>query len=284
MAYSIFKFGANEILPLYGAEFNIDSGKAKNEFIDFPHGGAYDLYGNAITYHGGYEIKYSFILFGDSPADLNQKYNTLMSYYGKKDKLYRKVDGSTDLQWSWARLTQVSTPRKPENINYLNIDLTFFVFSPLWFGTLHGSWRLDSGEVLDRVGLNFDTGITYPLTNTETTFTINNAGNGTLHTFEFSISSGSTTPITGIRVQKAGETDFSWTGNLATGTQLVIDFGGISIRNSGNDAYSGFKLHDANHHIDSWGVLSPGNNTWVITRTGGNSDSTIATTYYDGFN
>jgi hypothetical protein len=283
MAFSIYRFGVSEILPTAGGKFDVGTGKAKINSVDFPHGGSFDENGSDQSYRGGYRIKHSCILRGTSSSDLVTKYSTLRSYLGKKDKLYRKVDGSTDLQWVWGRLEEIESTRDSDNINHLNLELTFYVYSPLFNGQLNGSWRLDTGIVLDAPDLVLDTGLIYQLTTTETTFTINNGGNAKLHAFEFSISSGSSTPITGVRVQKANETDFTWSGNLALGSQLVIDFGSLSIKNSGVDAYNGFLLSTANHKIDSWATLDSGDNTFTISRIGGAADSSVSVSYYDGW-
>lgn len=282
MAFSLYRFGTSEILPTEGSKFDIGAGKVDLKSISFPHGGEFDLLGNDDAYRGGYEIKYSFILYADSPSELVTKYNTLRSYLGKKDKLYRKVDGTTDLQWVYARLESIDSTRESDNINYLRVDLVFFVYSPLWSGTLHGSWRLDSGFVLDTPDLVFDTGLFYELTTPTTSFTVTNGGNSKLHTFSFGITA-SGSPITSIRVQKAGQTDFSWTGNLAVGNTLLIDFGGLSIKNSGVDTYSGFTLSQANHKLDSWAILEPGENVFTITRTGGDNKSNVSVSYYDSW-
>jgi hypothetical protein len=74
----------------------------------------------------------------------------------------------------------------------------------------------------------------------------------------------------------------TWTGTLAVNTQLVIDFGAMSILNSGVNAYSGL-VFSTSHKIDDWMRLDPGNNTITLTRTGGGATSEVALSYYDGW-
>lgn len=282
MAYTLYRFGTSYVLPTAGAEFDLTTGDARIESIAFPHGGDFDLMGSEQSFSGGYELVYKFILVGTSDADLLTKLNTLLSYKGKKDRLFRKIDSTGLLQWVWARLKSVDAYRKSDNINHLNIELKFYVFSPLWNGERKGVWRLDDGFVLDTPDLHLDTGLNFQLETTETNINVTNSGNAKLHSWEMAFTA-SGSPITSIRIQKEGETDFTWTGNLAIGSQLTIDFGSLSIRNSGVDAYSGLQLSGANHKIDSWAVLNPGTNTFTITRTGGDSSSSVSVAYYDGW-
>jgi hypothetical protein len=280
MAYKIIRFGTSQLIPYYNTTQDIGAGRARIEAVDFPHGGAYDQMGKDQSFRGGYQTKVSGTLIGTSEADLDNQYNALRSYQGKKDRLWRR-NGDGSLYWVWARLESVGAIREEQHIRYLPVDITFFVFSPLWNGELRGSWRLDSGEVLDS-GLDLDMGLVTPLVDKTTILSVVNGGNAVLRSFEFSITA-QTTPITSIRIVKADQTDLTWSGVLAVGSQLTIDFGGLSIRNSGLDAYSGLALSLGNHKVDDWMMLDPGTNLITIIRTGGGATSEVAVSYYDGW-
>ena len=280
MAYKIYRFGTQQMVPNVNTSQEIGAGAARIEAIDFPHGGAYDQMGNDQSYRGGYAIKVTGTIIGTGADDLVTKYNNLRSYLGKKDRLWRRND-TGGLFWVWARLQSIDATREEKNRRHLEVDLTFYVFSPLWNGDLNGSWRFDSGETFDS-GLLFDTGLIYPLTNTSTIVTVTNGGNATLRSFEMAITAAGS-PITSIRILKANQTDITWTGSLAVGSQLMFDFGGLSIRNSGVDAYSGLVISSANHKIDDWMMLDPGNNEITIIRTGGSNQSQVSFSYYDGW-
>ncbi len=268
------------MIPNFNTSQEIGTGKARIEAVDFPHGGAYDQMGRDPSYRGGYTIRARGNLIGTNASDLEAKYNALRAYLGVKDRLWRRND-SGSLYWVWARLENVDVVREEKHQRYLTVDLTFYVFSPLWNGDLHGSWRFDSGEVFDS-GLFFDAGLVTALANTSTVLTITNGGNAVLRSFEFVITA-KTSAITTIRIEKPGQTDLTWAGNLAAESSLVIDFGGLSIRASGVDAYNGLALSSANHKIDDWLLLNPGANEVTITRTGGGATSAVAVSYYDGW-
>jgi hypothetical protein len=263
-------------VPIYSPSQDIGTGKARLESIDAPRGGAFDALGMEQAYRGGYEIKAAGVIAG---SDLLTQYQSLRSYLGKREKLWR-IDDSGNLTWAWARLESVGAKRVAENKSYLEVDCSFYVYSALWSGALHGSWRLDAGNALDD-GLYFDTDLITALTVATTTLTINNGGNGVLRAFEFAITA-KTSAITAVAIEKAGETHMTWTGTLAVNTQLVIDFGAMSILNSGVNAYSGL-VFSTSHKIDDWMRLDPGNNTVTLTRTGGGATSEVALVYYDGW-
>ena len=280
MAYKIYRFGTSQLIPNIDTTQDIGAGKARVEAIDFPHGGAFDQLGKDQSYRGGYEIPVRGTIIGTSETDLITQYYALRSYLGKKDRLWRR-DDTGGLHWVWARLQSIDSTREERNRFHLTVDMVFFVFSPLWNGTLRGSWRLDTGEVLDS-GLNLDTGLVTLLVNPVTQLVIANGGNAVLRSFEMAITAKGS-PITSVRIEKAEKTDMTWSGTLAVGSQLVLDFGGLSIRNSGVDAYSGLALSSGNHHVDDWMMLEPGNNTVTITRAGGDATSEVAVSYYDGW-
>lgn len=280
MSYHLYRFGASELLARLNNSEDIGTGQARIEAIDFANGGSYDQLGKEQAVRGGYRVKTQGQIVATDASDLVTQYNTLRSYLGKRERLYRKLD-TGDLQWAWARLENIESTREVKNRLYLEIDLTFFLFSPLWNGTINGTWRLDTGEVLDDT-LDLDTTLIEVLDSTTKSIVLTNDGNAMQRNFEFAITAKAT-PITEIQIVKVGETDFTWTGTIAVNTQLVIDFGAMSIRNNGVDAYNGFVLSGANHLIDDWLRLSPGNNTIEVTRTGGSNDSELAISYFDGW-
>jgi hypothetical protein len=77
-----------------------------------------------------------------------------------------------------------------------------------------------------------------------------------------------------------------WAGTggnaLAVGTQLVVDFGGMGITNNGVNAYGGLTL-TTSHKIDDWLRLEPGNNSVIVTKTGGSTSTELAVVYFDGW-
>lgn len=279
MSYILYRFGSTQLIPVYDGSQNIGTGQARVESIDAPRGGAFDSLGKEQAFRGGYEMTASGSMIGSSASDLKTQFDSLRAYLGKREKLYR-IDDSGVMQWAWARLTGVSVTREVKHKQYLDMDLSFYVFSSLWHGTLHGSWRLDDGNALND-GLLLDTMLIMLLDTSPKTITLANGGNGVLRDFEFAITPKGT-PITEISLVVDGKTSMTWSGTVAVGTQLVFDFGAMGISNNGVNAYSGLTL-TTDHKIDDWMRLEPGNNSVIVTKTGGSSSTELAVVYYDGW-
>lgn len=280
MSYRLYRFGSSQLIPDYNASQDIGTGKARIESVDAPRGGAFDSLGKEQAFRGGYELSASGLMVGSSASNLKTQFDALRGYLGKREKLWR-IDYTGALQWVWARLISVNVTRQVEHLQHLEMDLSFYIYSALWRGTLHGSWRLDDGYALDTAGLVLDTSLIYTLSSTANTITLNNGGNGVLRDFEFAITPAGSA-ITQIKIEVDGKTSMTWSGSVAIGTQLVFDFGAMGISNNGVNAYSGLTL-TTSHKIDDWLRLEPGDNTVVVTRTGGNTSSVMAVVYYDGW-
>lgn len=279
MSYILYRFGSTQLIPVYDGSQNIGTGQARVESIDAPRGGAFDSLGKEQAFRGGYEMTASGSMIGSSASDLKTQFDALRAYLGKREKLYR-IDDSGVMQWAWARLTGVSVTREVKHKQYLDMDLSFYVFSSLWHGTLHGSWRLDDGNALDD-GLELDEALVILLDSTSKTINLSNGGNGVLRDFEFAITPKGTA-VTEVVFAVDGKTHMTWVGTVAVNTQLVFDFGAMSISNNGVDAYFGLTL-SSSHKIDDWMRLEPGSNNITITKTGGSTLTELAIVYYDGW-
>ena len=110
---------------------------------------------------------------------------------------------------------------------------------------------------------------------------VNNGGNVRVANAILTLTAGAVA-ITQVKIAVSGVSEIQWDGTLTTGQQLVIDCGARSVKKVGVDAYSGFSL-TANHKVDDWLRLEPGNNSVVVTLTGGSTDSTLRIQYNDGW-
>lgn len=279
MSYRMYRFGTTQLLPGLDISQDIGSSAARIGASDTPRGGASDLLGDGRATRGGYEVKCSGKLQGSSAADLQTQFDALRSYHGKRDRLWR-MDDSGSMTWAWARLKQMDATRSAKRYRFVQeVDLTFFVFSPLWYSFPQGQWYLDDGYKFDD-GLYLDDIIRYPLTSTATVITIHNSGTGDATTLKLLITAGAVS-LSSIRIQTNNGTDLTWTGTLAAGKQLAIDFDEMTIHNDGVDAYAGLAL-GSGHTLDDWLRLAPGDTTMTLTRTGG-SDSSAEISYYEGW-
>ena len=282
MAYKYFRFGASQILPGLNISQEIGTGEARIDAIDAPRGGAFDSLGRETASRGGYSLRVSGTItppIGGGPAELTRYYDALRACLGRRDKLWRR-GGDGSFHWAWARLVSIEAVREATFQNKQEMSLVFYIFSALWQGTLHGSWRLDDGNALND-GLTLDTDLIYPLAETVTPIPIVNNGNALVRDFEIAVTAQSS-PITRVRIEKPGETSLVWNGNLQVGNSLVVDFGAMSITNSGVDAYAGLTL-TSEHKIDDWMRLDPGVNIVTLTRAGGGPGCSATVVNYDGW-
>jgi len=279
MSYRIYRFGDTQLIPDYDARQEIGTGMAQIESIDGPRGGAFDSLGTEQAFRGGFAVKTTGIMAAATSAALKTEFDALRAYLGKRQKLWRRDDAG-EMQWAWARLVAVNVTREAKNQCYLEMDLSFYVYSAVWNGDNHGVQYFDSGLLFDD-GLFFDDNEIYPLGTSPTTVTLSNDGNATIRNFEFAFTP-KVSPITALKIEVSGKISISWAGTLAVDTQLVFDFGAMGISNNGVNAYSGLTLN-ADHKIDDWARLEPGDTTFLITRTGGSASSELAVSYYDGW-
>lgn len=276
MSYRIYRFGGSLLLPEFNPVHDIGTGKVRLETIDAPRGGAFDALGKEKAFRGGYALDVSGVLAG---SDLQTQFDALRSCLGKRDKLWR-IDDAGAMQWAWARLEEAKSVRKSENINYLDVDVSFFVYSALWNGKRHGSWRLDDGNAIDN-SLLLDDAYVELLASESNELTLVNDGNGTIRTVEFAITPKGSA-ISSVSIIKQGETAINWSGLVAVDTQLAFNFGALSVTNGGVNAYDGLSL-GSGHVIDDWLRMDPGSNAITVTRTGGGAASELAITFYDGW-
>jgi hypothetical protein len=281
MAYILERFGTLTI-PDYEPAQDVGTGAAKPTVLALPGGGLYDAFGTEQVPRQGYSVGCDGFYWEASDTALKTTSYSWRAMIGKRDKLYRRVDGTADVEWAYARLVNISSRRTPQHDEWLPYGFEFLVLSPNWSGYRHGDgWLLDAGEYFD-TGLVFDeaTGDVFTITSPQTCV-VNNAGNARVTNAILTIHAGSAN-ITVASVVVTGISSFTWTGVLAAGKNLVIDCGKAMIHNDGADAYSGMALN-ATHYIDDWLRLEPGNNSVIVSLTGGAADSTIAFEFYDGW-
>ena len=285
MSYTLYKFGTTLFLPCANASQDIGTGTAKLNIVDSQWGGAYDLTDRRDrAMRGGFPIAVSGVLFATSAADLVTEYNKLRGFLGKKEKLYRK-DDTGNLQWIWARLEAVNSNRTIFNTLNLEVSMNFVGLSPTWNSSVIGAWRLDDGSELDD-SLYLDIVYRVLISTNPQTVPVVNEGNAIVRGLMFTITSGNDAPITSVVIEKTGETQMTWTGTLATGNELRIDFGALSVKNNGVDEYANI-VFGVNHIAEDWLHLDPGTNNIIISITGGGGDETkgpfLDINYYSGW-
>jgi hypothetical protein len=280
MPYVLYQFG-DLVLPAYNADNDVSTGQVAPVFLELPGGGVFDVLGTDPAKRRITPLNKLCTLDADDTTALRTAYNALRAKIGRRDRLWRRWDeGYYD--WCWARLTNIAARRTTKNYLHLEVDLQFVMISPHWYGQHHGgTWTLDDGILFD-TGYPLDTTDWLPLTaGAATSLTITNSGNRTVTNAVVTVAAGSAN-ITATKIGIAGISEMSYTGTINAGTGLVVDCGALSVTNNGNEAYVYFAL-TANHKRDDWLRLEPGDNTVVVTITGGGTGAQALIEFFDGW-
>lgn len=251
MGYWITKFGTTTLSSCSPVQ-DVGMPAANAPGVETP-GGAVDALG---TGRAGIGLPYDLTVRGETVqsdfATMKTAYYKLRGLYGKRDKLYRKPDGTTATEWVNARLVGIQAQRDGDRQLAVPYTLRFQVYSPVWNGT----------SVVTSAALG---------TEPTTEIALYNGGNAAVRNPVITITA-STNAITNVTLSANSETSLSWAGTLASAKSLVIDCGARTIRNDGADAYSGVTFN-AGHTVSYWVSLgATGTTTLTVTRTAAGSD------------
>ena len=264
MAYRYTTFGSLSI-PQVGASHEISPARPPVYLIPLQTGGAFDPQGSETPRGGAQSIQVHGVLTAATPAALATAYAAWAAALGTRATLTRVIatSGLDREETATARLVAMQAVRTPGWATLQPIDLAFAVSSACWKGAAHS------------VGPT-------ALTTAPQTVTLANDGNKPVFDPVITITAAGTA-ITKVELAiVAVSCAIEWEGSVAAGEALVIDCGARSIKNDGDDAYSGFALASG-HANRAWIELAAGNNSLVVTRTGGSTSSTVAATYNDGW-
>ena len=284
MSYILERFGT-VTLPFLNPVGDAGTGPSRNPLVEVP-GGWFDALGGEQAPRAQTTITKKGTITAATAAALQSTFAALRAMRGKRDKLYRRQPDGT-VEWTRARLMQIAGEKiyRQKNI-YIDLDLTFLMIDPIWYGASHGDgWLLDSGEYLD-VGLMLDENDTlFDITaGAVTPIVLNNGGNAAVRNIILTLAHSGGGNIEQLSVVNATNGSyFAWSNNLPAGDDLVIDCGAMSVEADGVDAYAYFVLH-ATHSITEWLRLEPGDNSLTVTVGGATATGiTLAFDYSDGW-
>jgi len=248
---------------------------ADTDFIATPIGG-YDARVDDESLDVPASITKRYTIYKTTPEEVQTELDALRALRGVRAKLWARTYDD-EVRFVWARLQRVDYRRTNRNFNVQPVSLTWRVGNQHWRGHDHTAWVLDEGYYLDDGLYLDDDGYTFTLDTAPKFVTVTNGGNRATPDVRFTITAV-TTPITVITLS-CGDAEFTYTGSVAVGEQLVIDCGAQQVLNDGADAYIGFSL-GASHGIEEWMLLEPGDNIIEVARTGGNN-STLLVEFQD---
>lgn len=276
MSYVLERFGSVN-LPGYDAASEIGAGPARLWLLPLPGGGLFDGLGSSQAPVGDVKISDQASLLGSSKADLETQFKTLRALIGKRDKLYRRLEGAGALEWCYARLANIRVLRRSEHVFSLDVGLEFAMISRAWYAesaqNVYNADPLDAADDLTTTGA--ESPAAYPVT-----LNFTHAGNVDQPDVTFTITAGSGN-VTAVTIQNTTTGhQFSWSGTLAAGNSLVIDCGALSVKNNGADDYNAFTPPT---NKEEWMVFRPGLNALSISITEAGTESAIRVQFYDAY-
>lgn len=255
------QFGSVD-LPTLTPDYDVGTGETRvNQFV-LSGGGAYDADGSERTHRGVTPLPLKAELVEQTATAIDTAFDALRALVGTRDKLYAEFSNG-DTRWVWARLANITANNTADTPLNLPIGFDFRVESDHWYGEFHD----------DTVFLADGTNPFVP--------GFPNVGNYPLTEMRISITAGAA-DITSVTWTQTGVAEWTYTGTVASGQDLVIDTGAQTVTNNGVGDYAHFNL-TSNHVIDEWVRFQPGDNPLTVTLVGGATDSQMLPEYYDAW-
>lgn len=277
MGYSFERFGVIT-LPEYNREMNMAPVAAVQRIVATA-AGAFDADGSGRAgQQFPHPLTVEAIVFEEAAADLRVALDALRAAVGTRAWLLRRADDDDTIHRALCRLASMEVQRSYEQRRaYQPVTLQFLQLSA-WQGGGGEAWTLDDGEFFDDA-LWFDAAqYTWSIGTSPTTETISNNGNLPVTDAIFTITAGSSALSNPILT--GGGMDLRYTGTIAAGEALAIDCGALSVLNDGANAYSTFAL-GANHTLETWCSLAPGDTDITLTVTGTTTGATWNVSFRD---
>lgn len=263
------EFGRADVVDELGSASDVD-------FIATPIGG-YDSRVDDESLDLPANLTKRYTIYKTTPEEVQTELDALRALRGTRAKLWaRTYEG--EARFVWARLRSVDYRRTNRNFNVQPVSLTWRVGNQHWRGHDHAEWDLDEGFYLDDGLYLDDDGYTFTLNTAPYYATVTQGGNRATPDVRLTVTAGAA-PITVLTIS-CGDAEFTYTGTVAVGDQLIIDCGAQQVLNDGADAYVGFSL-GASHAIEDWLLLEPGDNIIEVARTGGSTNSTLLVEFQD---
>lgn len=270
MTYRLTKFDGVAFLPTGMPETPVGSVGSVDMTVALAGGAFFDAGEAQQPPKLPHELSFRGLLLSDDAGTFTAKLAGLTARRGKSGVLIRVNEDDDSEQWCDARLMLVEAVRTPRNQVHQRAELRFLQES-LWRGTYHGDL--------------------YPLGQGLTQIAVSSLGTAPQPAVTVAVACAGT-PITKVRFEVTGESDFEWDaarcagGALLGGEVLFFESGTQQVRRYNNlgyaDAYDGFELGSGQAAFD-WLVFGPVGSakTLKITKTGGSVLDEVQVIWYE---
>lgn len=267
MAYTYTTFGSVP-LPIYNIEQDLSVGQVDSALLDTVNGRSVNYLGSLrrvprsqqIQVQGIYNEDVSLIVddlnnfivdesgnifvSGASGNTLRAQIDALRSAIGTVQKLFRQDLDTGLLRWKLSRLIAVQQPKSYRDRGVIsNLSAVFETAQPRW-----------KTETITTTTESLSVGVS--------TVTVDSLGTEDIDDAVITITA-SGSAVGSVRIV-LNDADFTWTGTLSAGNDLVIDCGALTIQNNGVDAYADLTLA-AGHALDGWLKLLAESNEINVT-------------------
>lgn len=256
----LVRFGAVDLVEDDATDTFVLTGRSA--LVELPNG-AYDPDGSA--YVGlPREFKRVFLFTGSEAETIQAQLDAFLVEVGHGRRLLVAETREEERRQTWAKGQEVELEYGPGEVGMQRVTATFQVAYPFWLATADEPIYLDSGYDFD-AGWTFDSGQVevVSITALPDTFSITNEGGLDVYRGTVSIApeAGGAIGDFTLRNNTTGH-EFSYSGSLTAGDDLVVDFLTKTVRLSGVDAYDDFNI--AADTLD-WMALALGENSFVLT-------------------
>lgn len=273
--------------PKYDVLAHMGRAEARSNFQMTPSGG-FDPHGNDDAVARPFDIVVDFEQIETTAVALQAKKDETLSIFRKRGKLYAEPYNTGAEanylrveRWIDARCIQTPYDRLVENYHYQGFAYVFEVEKLPWHGLPRPIWQFDESyneSNLESYNVSFDStwewdgsGFTVPLIASPQQYQsglANNNGNYPATDILFVVIAGGT-DITRLEIEGNGG-HLIFLDTISAGTALEINTENLTVVNNGVNAFTreAFQF-GANHTIDDWFRMDPGENTITATFTGG---------------
>ena len=194
--------------------------------------------------------------------DIDETVDDLLTWLGRGRRiLVAKMRDDITRRQTWAKMTSVEREMKTGYLGQQPLVVGFEQDYPFWIATADEPFYLDQGDYLNS-GLSLDLGHieVQSITGVTTAFTISNTGVAAVVRGMLTVTAG--TSLSNLRMENAANgMAFEWSGTLAAGNILTVDFLSRSVQHNNENDYASFSIPEA--QID-WMRLEIGDNPITV--------------------
>lgn len=243
------------MLPQAAVEVDIGTANTRSALLAY-RGGVIDADGTErAAPELPYQLQMRCEVLDTNLTTLRTELDALRAKRGVSGVLLRAgLDDPGTYQWAKARLLHVPELRNAHNVYYHTLTLSFLVLTP-WHGRVidQDIALINQHSVPDGIACDFVLTNDGQLPITNVIFVIYTVGND----------------LTLLRIERIGESSFTWRGRVIAGNQLIINTATWEVRNNDVVDVAGLQFESWHRISDMIRIPPMGGSNYVLTYNGG---------------